>query len=406
MVRPKHGGCADGSTYPQWLEADLGAAKPVSKVELKWERPKARYDYRLEGSTDGKSWVTLESHSDAPAGSSDGVAQITTPKPFRYFRVFITGAEAGWASIRECNITVRGTDGSDTVWKPNARAIPDSERDAFAAPAFNDTDWHDLGVPSNWEMAGYSIPTYNSVDDTVGLYRRVVAIPASFSGKRVLWRFDGVLDGAEIWINGKRAGYHESGYTAFDLDITDLVKPGEKNLFAVRVSKTTPSVDCETGDFQCMGGIYRENYLIALPQTHVQTLRVETRLDAAYHDATLTTKLALSGTPGEVVSVSGDVVGTDGVHLSAPNLHGEATIGSDGHAALELSSTRGASAPLVGRKTKSLLCRAHSSAPRQTGDGASRGALRLSANRHQERCRPLERTCDQMYRRLPPRRVG
>ena len=31
---------------------------------------------------------------------------------------------------------------------------------------------------------------------------------------------------------GRRVGYHESGYTAFDVDLTGIVKPGGRNLFA------------------------------------------------------------------------------------------------------------------------------------------------------------------------------
>ena len=97
-------------------------------------------------------------------------------------------------------------------------------------------------MPSNWEMAGYSLPTYDAVDNTVGLYRRCVTVPAAWAGRRIYWHFDGALDGAEVFVNGQKAGYHESGYTAWDIDLTGLVKPGQRNLFAVRVSKTTPSV--------------------------------------------------------------------------------------------------------------------------------------------------------------------
>ena len=75
-------------------------------------------------------------------------------------------------------------------------------------------------------MYGYSLPTYDSVDDTMGLYRRWVHVPESFAGHRIYWRFDGALEGAEVFVNGIKAGYYESGYTAFNVDLTGLVKPG------------------------------------------------------------------------------------------------------------------------------------------------------------------------------------
>ena len=74
----------------------------------------------------------------------------------------------------------------------------------------------------------------------------------------------------------------------------------------MRVSKTTPSDDCETGDFQCMGGIYRETSLIAVPQTHVSDVTVRTPLAANYRDATLAAPVQVQGTPGEAVAVDGE----------------------------------------------------------------------------------------------------
>ena len=112
-------------------------------------------------------------------------------------------------------------------------------------------------------------------------------MPAGFAGQQVLWHFDGVYDGAEVFVNGQRAGYHESGFTAFDIDVTKALKPGQRNLFAVRVYKKTPSGTMDKGDFWCLGGIYRENYLVALPPTHVDDVTITTDLDAQYKDATL-----------------------------------------------------------------------------------------------------------------------
>lgn len=54
--------------------------------------------------------------------------------------------------------------------------------------------------------------------------------------QRIRLRFTNVDYYCKIWINGQPAGEHE-GYSApFSFDITDLVKPGEKNLLTVKVS--------------------------------------------------------------------------------------------------------------------------------------------------------------------------
>jgi beta-galactosidase len=328
--------CADSAAFPQQIQANLGQKRHVSGVTLTWEKPEERYRCRVEGSTDGKKWQMLADESAAP-GIGDGPVSIT-PIETRFVRVVVLGTNgSNWASIRECKIHI--TDGGqDVVWTPPApQPLPVSpHNDDFAQPSTDDQRWDNLAIPSNWEMAGYSVPTYNSVDDTVGLYRRWVMIPAAYTGRRIYWRFDGALVGAEVFVNGQKAGYHESGYTAFDVDVTGLVHPGKRNLFAVRVSKTTPSSDCETGDFQAMGGIYRYTSLIAVPATHIHDLTVRTTLAPNYRDATLATDVLVQGTPGEAVGVTGTLVGADG-RKTPLRLAGAGRIGVDGTVTLPLS---------------------------------------------------------------------
>lgn len=52
---------------------------------------------------------------------------------------------------------------------------------------------------------------------------------------RYLLRFSAVDWTAEVWVNGRAVGKHEGGETPFALEATEAVKPGQKNLLAVRV---------------------------------------------------------------------------------------------------------------------------------------------------------------------------
>ena len=330
--------CATSADYPQWLQADLGQTRHVSGVTLTWENAGDKYQYRIEGRTQDGKWKTLADQTAAP-GTSDGPVTLSAAD-VRYVRITVTGTSGEhWASIREFQIRTT-ENGQETAWTPPVPApvhMPIGGLNAFTLAGFNDTDWHTLPVPSNWEMFGYSVPTYDSVDNTVGLYRRWVNVPKNWDGKRVYWHFDGALDGAEVFVNGQKAGYHESGYTAFDVDLTGLIKPGERNLFAVRVSKKTPSYDADTGDFQSMGGIYRDTSLVAVPQTHIHDITVRTPLAANYRDATLTASVQVMGTPGETVGLTGTLVGADG-QKTPVRLTGQGSIGTDGTATVALSS--------------------------------------------------------------------
>ncbi len=151
-----------------------------------------------------------------------------------------------------------------------------------------DGDWHDMDVPSNWEMAGYSPATYDQPDNASAFYRTRFEVPASWAGRRVLINFDGVQNGAEIWLNGQpvnviepscgRANYHESGWTPWQADLTSQVKFGEKNLLALRVTKNTKSACLDSGDYFFLGGVYRPVTLFSVPGTHIKDITITTPL--------------------------------------------------------------------------------------------------------------------------------
>jgi beta-galactosidase/beta-glucuronidase len=195
-----------------------------------------------------------------------------------------------------------------------------------------DESWHDLRVPSNWEMAGHSPATFNQPDNAIGLYRLWFDIPASWRGRVVKINFDGVQNGAEVFVNGQpvdvnesswgRRNYHEGGWDAFQADLTPVAKFGEKNLLAIRVTKNTRSVDMDTGDYFFLGGVHRTVTLFSVPQTHVDDLTVRTHL-LDQGRATVHVRLANSGTARVRASmqleglqaVEGEVAGTSQIEL-------------------------------------------------------------------------------------------
>lgn len=65
-------------------------------------------------------------------------------------------------------------------------------------------------------------------------YERMVAIPATEAGKRILLHFQAVDYSATLWVNGHKVGTHEGGYTAFSFDITEAVEAGRENRITVR----------------------------------------------------------------------------------------------------------------------------------------------------------------------------
>jgi beta-galactosidase/beta-glucuronidase len=58
--------------------------------------------------------------------------------------------------------------------------------------------------------------------------------PQLKDGRRALINFGAVDYYSEVYVNGKRIGAHEGGYTPFEFDVTDALKPGANQL-VVRV---------------------------------------------------------------------------------------------------------------------------------------------------------------------------
>jgi beta-galactosidase len=167
-----------------------------------------------------------------------------------------------------------------------------------------DAAWHDIAVPGNWEMAGFSPATYNQPDNASGLYRLMFFVPEQWKGRLVKVNFDGVQNGCEIWCNGQpvaadecswgRTNYHESGWTAWQADLTPQIRLGETNLLALRVTKNTKSANCDTGDYFFLGGVHRPVTLFTVPQRHFRDLTIRTKLQPD-DAAEVTVSLAASG---------------------------------------------------------------------------------------------------------------
>jgi beta-galactosidase len=136
-----------------------------------------------------------------------------------------------------------------------------------AARDFGDAGWRKVTLPHDWAIElpfdrtadtshGYKPvgPGFHSND--VGWYRRTFTIPASDKGRRFAIQFDGVFRDCRVFFNGYLIGHHESGYSSFSYDITDLADCGGENTLAVRVDASQFE-----GWFYEGAGIYRHVWL-------------------------------------------------------------------------------------------------------------------------------------------------
>lgn len=120
-------------------------------------------------------------------------------------------------------------------------------------------------------------------------YRRSLNIVRR-PGMRYILRFDGAAHIAEVFVNGRSAAEHRCGYTAFDIDITDLFE-GDSCLIGVRLDSTENPEIPPFGfviDFLTYGGIYRPVWLDERPECRIEDIFVITpSLTTAHVEITL-----------------------------------------------------------------------------------------------------------------------
>lgn len=152
-------------------------------------------------------------------------------------------------------------------WKFQSKIL--SNNPAFVD--FDDKSWSIVNIPHTWNNTDAQDGGNNYLR-TVGWYRKSLPWNDSYNGKKLYIEFLGACLQAECFVNGKSAGIHKGGYTAFRFDITSLMKPGE-NIIAVKVdNRHSEEIMPLGGDFSVLGGIYRNVSLIVVDPVHVDLM--------------------------------------------------------------------------------------------------------------------------------------
>ncbi|MBN2505088.1 MAG: hypothetical protein JXQ71_00180 [Verrucomicrobia bacterium] len=94
-----------------------------------------------------------------------------------------------------------------------------------------------IRVPGIWDQQGYGVETPKVRHNFVGAgwYRRTVAVPAAWAGRRIFLGIGGVHRYAKVWVNGQCLGEHIGYLSEFEFDVTEAVKPGQSAVVVIRV---------------------------------------------------------------------------------------------------------------------------------------------------------------------------
>jgi beta-galactosidase/beta-glucuronidase len=148
-------------------------------------------------------------------------------------------------------------------------------------------------------------------------YKRTFTLPATWAGNRVLIRFEACDYKATVWLNGRKIGEHEGGYTPFSFDLTENLVPGE-NLLVVKARDDTRNGLQPTGkqshrlnSYSCVyrrtTGIWQTVWLEPVAENHIEKYAVFPNLDS--REALVCVHLNRASEGGEIILLASDEKG-------------------------------------------------------------------------------------------------
>lgn len=122
-------------------------------------------------------------------------------------------------------------------WKFYRARHPEQTPAGFYRDDYDVSGWHEIEVPSNWQMKNYGNPIYKGArypsfdkkkfpavhtpyGNPAGCYKRTFTVPDDWTGKQVFVHFDGVESAFHLWVNGDPVGYSQDSKLPSEFNLT------------------------------------------------------------------------------------------------------------------------------------------------------------------------------------------
>jgi len=185
-------------------------------------------------------------------------------------------------------------------WELQTSAKVDAKGEVISTPGFAAKDWHSATIPSTVVAAlvkdktfpdpfpGMSLRSFPGMNYPIGgnfsniamasdspfavswWYRKAFTIPATYKGKTIWLKFNGINYRANIFLNGKQIAQSDDvagAWRTYEFNITDSAKAGAENVLAVQAWAPTDHdlaitfVDWNPAPPDKNMGLWREVYL-------------------------------------------------------------------------------------------------------------------------------------------------
>ncbi|MBI4244403.1 MAG: hypothetical protein HY606_09965, partial [Planctomycetes bacterium] len=173
------------------------------------------------------------------------------------------------------------------------------------APDYNDQKWTEATIPGALHLRPeFDIPdpqkkdeiklTHINQDDGF-IVRKKFIVPASFRGKTILLKTEGIYPGGKIFLNNRKIGEVWTGLSPIEIDISSSCLIGQENTLAIRIYRRHPFVHLDMPRWvmdYC--GIHRPITIEAFPRCRIRDLYLNPTLNDSYTAGILNGKIAIT----------------------------------------------------------------------------------------------------------------
>ncbi|MDQ1508936.1 MAG: beta-galactosidase [Actinomycetota bacterium] len=186
-------------------------------------------------------------------------------------------------------------------------AMRDRPEEVTADDLAGPTDgWATLEVPGCWTMQGFDGPQYTNVqmpfagppprvpdDNPTGVYRRAVAVPAAWHGRRIVLHVGAAESVLYVHVGGAPIGMGKDSRLPQEFDLTDVVEPGRTFELALTVVKWSDATYLEDQDHWYHAGLHRSVFIYATPRVHIADVHTAADYDPETGDGHLRAHVAV-----------------------------------------------------------------------------------------------------------------
>ncbi len=150
--------------------------------------------------------------------------------------------------------------------------LPDSDAKFFERE-FSASNWGKIKVPGHWEISGKAPLRYGwEIVAGLGLYRTEFSVPKNWEGKHIFIRFEGVIYGYKLYVNGQYVGAWNSSYNPCNFEVTPYLQKDKSNVLALEVTTRSKGWEFDTNDCWGLSGISRDVTLFCVPEQHFKDM--------------------------------------------------------------------------------------------------------------------------------------